>query len=78
MEYVLLDDELHDSICAPARKYIKETLPEERDESVFKVARLTADNKILKRRIERLEFKINRLMEGNQGGGDVNENAIKK
>jgi hypothetical protein len=62
----LSDDELHDAICEPARKYMRDTPRKRtiggqtkfRDESVFLVARLQADNTILRRRLKRLEKQV--------------------
>ena len=48
------DDELHDAIMQPAREYAKKRHEEPIDESVIVVARLTADNAVLRRENKRL------------------------
>ena len=48
------DDELHDSIMQSAREYAKKTDKVKYDESVLIVARLTADNLVLRRENKRL------------------------
>jgi hypothetical protein len=65
----LSDDELHDAICEPARKYMRDTPHKRtirgqtifRDDSVILVARLQADNTILRRKVKRLEKQVAEL-----------------
>ena len=49
------DDTLHDAICAPAREYVRDTPCDQRDPSVFTVARLQADKAVDRRKIESMK-----------------------